>query len=53
MSDKEILIEMFKRSKIDYKEEKNNIEIEAGYIGFVSMFSFDEENNLKSVEAYE
>lgn len=54
-TDKEILIDMFKRAKLEYKEwpESGGLYIEAGYIGFCSNFYFNEDGSLKSVEAYE
>ncbi len=53
MNDRETLIEMFNRNKIDFKWEGEEIHIEAGYIGFVSCFKFKEDGSLASVKAYE
>ena len=54
MTDKEILIEMFNRNKIEFKELSNGtLFIEQGYGGFVSEFHFNKDGSLKSVEAYE
>ena len=54
MTDKETLIEMFKRNKIEYTDEDTgNLSIEAGYVCFVSVFAFNEDGSLASVEAYE
>lgn len=54
MNDKEILIAMFKRNEIEYQEQDNEgIWIEAGYIGFVSCFTFREDGSLLAVKAFE
>lgn len=58
MSDLETLKEMFERNKISYEfannwPEKPQIIIEKGYIGFYTVFVFDVEGTLRSVEAYE
>lgn len=57
MTDKEILLDMFKRRQIKYQEYtrkgEDAISIEAGYAGFFSEFKFNEKGDLLSVEAYE
>ena len=58
MSDLETLKEMFERNKISYEfanngPEKPQIIIEEGYIGSYTVFVFDVEGTLRSVEAYE
>tara|TARA_Y100000592_G_scaffold56491_1_gene88752 strand:+ start:2124 stop:2300 length:177 start_codon:yes stop_codon:yes gene_type:complete len=58
MNDLETLKEMFERNKISYEfannwPEKTQIIIEKGYIGFYTVFVFDVEGTLRSVEAYE
>lgn len=59
MSDIDILIRMFDRNNIEYypegtKEDGTSaLSIHAGHIGFHSVFTFDKDGNLKSVEAYE
>lgn len=53
MTDREILNEMFKRQKIEVSEEKGNIIIDGGYIGFYTVFEFNSDDTLRSVEAYE
>ena len=51
--DKQILIEMFKRSKMDFKIKENALIVEAGYIGFISYFTFNKDNSLRSIDASE
>jgi len=58
MSDLETLKEMFERNKISYEFTNNRFEeplirIEKGYIGFYTVFVFDDEGTLRNVEAYE
>lgn len=59
MSDLDTLKEMFDRAGIVYfvpestTPEKPMLSVEAGYVGFVSEFSFDKDGNLKTVEAFE
>jgi hypothetical protein len=58
MSDLETLKEMFERNKISYeftnnRFEKPKIRIEKGYIGFYTVFVFDDEGTLRNVAAYE
>jgi len=58
MSDLETLKEMFERNKISYEFTNNRFEkplitIEKGYIGFYTVFVFDDEGTLRNVAAYE
>lgn len=55
MTDRETLIEMFNRNKIEFEEqESGELWVEARYIGFVSYaFAFREDGSLESVKAYE
>ena len=58
MSDLETLKEMFERNKISYefrnnRFEKPQIRIEKGYIGFYTVFVFDDKGTLRNVAAYE
>jgi hypothetical protein len=53
-SDIEILKEMFARSNLNFKmEDKQILTIEAGYVGFVSTFTFDLDGKLLKVESFE
>jgi len=62
MTDKEILINMFKRNNIIYEEDNNDdknrnqvttLAVRGGYIGFYSELWFDESDNLIGIGAYE
>lgn len=56
MTDLETIKEMFKRAGIKYVEEnltESTLTVEAGYMGFYSLFTFEADGSLKSVEAYE
>jgi len=66
MSDKEVLLEMFKTRlnyipKPDSRDDDNHFIIEAewdndkvnGYTGFVCRVEFDENDNLKSLGVFE
>lgn len=55
MTDKQTFLAMLKKADIRYSIDntENSITIEAGYVGFVSIISFNEDNSLKSIEAYE
>lgn len=58
MNDLETLKEMFSRNKISYefmnnRFEKPKIIIEEGYIGFYTVFTFDDEGALRNVAAHE
>lgn len=57
MTDYEKLIAMFNKAKIAYDTDANKdgktITVEAGYIGFASVFEFDKEENLLKVGAYD
>tara|TARA_R110000824_G_scaffold46069_6_gene132794 strand:+ start:1526 stop:1702 length:177 start_codon:yes stop_codon:yes gene_type:complete len=58
MNDLETLKEMFSRNKISYEFTNNRFEkpkiiIEKGYIGFYTVFTFDDEGALRNVAAYE
>jgi len=58
MNDLETLKEMFERNKISYEftnnwPEKPQIIIENGYVGFYTVFVFDDEGTLCNVGAYE
>ncbi len=53
MTEREMLIIAFRREKIEFYEEGNTIEVERGYIGFVTEFSFRDDGSLKNLGAYE
>lgn len=60
MSDKEKLIEMFQRAKIDFDDTTVYAEpghsviiVERGYVGFSTWFSFRDNDSLEDVEAGE
>ena len=68
MSDVRIIEEMLERAKIEYTNDaKDALEaaehhkdrvgtsliVEAGYLGFYTVFRFRKDGSLKSIEAYE
>ena len=68
MTDYEKLIAMFNKANISYHtntsivhhngevllpKKGKTITVEAGYVGFISVFEFDKEENLLTVGAYE
>lgn len=53
MTDREKIKEMLDRAGIVYTEDDTHISIEAGYVGFVSIFLFNNDGSLKAIEAYE
>ncbi len=57
ITDKENIRKMLNKAKIEFKEEITEITddfiIERGYIGFYTTISFDENNNLLDITAYE
>lgn len=56
MTDLETLKAMFARANVKYTEKEETgpeLIVEAGYMGFFTVFSFDREGALQSVEAYE
>ena len=54
MNDLETLKAMFDRRGIDYDVCSNGaISVYGGYDGFFSVFTFDDEGSLISVDAYE
>jgi hypothetical protein len=58
-TDRRTLVAMFTRAGIKYEEpcyagdSMRSITIEAGYVGFMTIFSFTDEGALKSIEARE
>ncbi len=53
MTEREMLIIAFHRENISFNEEGNIIEVEKGYIGFITVFSFRDDGSLKDLGAYE
>lgn len=53
MTDRERIIEMLTRAKIEYTEKDYELSVERGYVGFASTFTFNEDGSLKNLEAYE
>jgi hypothetical protein len=62
MTDLEIIESMLDKTDISYKyipkktdseDEFSYIEIERGYVGFITCISFDKYGNLKDIGAYE
>jgi hypothetical protein len=59
MTDREKLIELFEKAKIQFSIDDGDVKLEAhdnnveGYIGFVCRFSFDTEGNLKNAGIWE
>lgn len=60
MTDATILKEMLTRAKIEYKETTNidppvqtEVAVYGGYVGFFTVFQFDTDGKLLTVEAFE
>ena len=57
-SDKTIIIDVLRRAGIEYEDGKypkyvSSIEIYGGYPGFVTVISFDRDEKLVAIEAFE
>lgn len=52
-TDRELLKELFTKRNIKFEENDHCITIEAGYVGFFSDFTFDDNGTLLKVEAFE
>lgn len=52
MTDKEILIDMFNRNKINFIENSDSLEIEHADIDRFSTFYFKEDDSLGSIGIY-
>ena len=53
MTDRQMLEELFRKRGISFTYTTEGLTIEAGYIGFYSVFRFNAEGELTAVEAYE
>lgn len=56
MTDKEVITKILEKANIEYDfydNDSNVMYVERGYAGFTSCFTFDEDGNLKNVEAGE
>jgi hypothetical protein len=58
MTDLRVMVDMLQRANINFEVENGDqmeisISVPGGYIGFVSVFTFDPEGNLINVGAFE